>query len=104
MAVSRRSRTLIDSVDLELRHQLEVVRRGYDVVPFMAELKPVAGMLWKPIPDEMFAYLVRSDDYRPVLAGAAPTWFEVVADQGVLTLIIYRARADELFYVLAPDR
>ncbi len=67
MSVFRGNRTLIESVDAELLHQLEVVQRGDDVVPFMAELQPAAGMLWKPIPDEMFAYLVRSDDYRPVL-------------------------------------
>lgn len=93
---------MTDALELELAGRLGEIRSGYEIVPFMTGMLPVGELRWKPLPDEMLAILVNSGDYQPVLAGDPPTWFDITAPQGELTLVIYRALADEQFYALAP--
>lgn len=93
---------MTDALERELSERLRGIRSGHDVAPFMAAMHPVDGLGWRPLPDDMLRILVDADDYRPVVPGGDPTWFDLSGPDSAFTLVIYRASIDEQFYVLAP--
>jgi hypothetical protein len=71
-------------------------------LPFLTGMHVAGEMAFRPLPDDMLALILGSTDYRPVIAGADPTWFSVFGPDGHAEIIIYRATRDEQFYVVAP--
>lgn len=89
-------------VSAELAKALSNLVDTHDVLPFMTTLHTAVEMMFRPLPDEMLALVVESEDYRPVIAGADPTWLAISGPEGHAEIIVYRALCDEQFYVVAP--
>lgn len=55
----------------------------YNVLPFMTNIHSAKEMIFSPLPDEMLALVVESEDYKPVIAGADPTWLAISGQTGM---------------------
>lgn len=86
----------------ELTGVLSRLVARHDVLPFLTGMHVAGEMAFRPLPDDMLALIVGSGDYQPVMAGADPTWLSVFGPDGHAEIIVYRARRDEQFYVVAP--
>ena len=91
-----------DDLDAELSARLAEVRSTHDVVPFMGGLEAVALVAWQLLPPPMERVLASSPDYGAPAPGVGPVWLQISADDQAAELVIYRARADDRLYVLAP--
>jgi hypothetical protein len=94
-------------LDRELGSVLAGIRAGHDVIPFMAKMLPAADVRLATVPDDMMLLLRGSADFQALEPGAIPTWVRVFADTAdadEAELILYRARADGRYYVVAPNR
>lgn len=91
-----------DVVSVELIKALKALSSGHDTLPFMTRMYSASEMNFVPLPEAMLAPLVRSGDYKPIAPGEPPSWLDISSREGSVTLVLYRALCDELFYVLAP--
>ena len=92
-------------LDQELEGVIADIRAGHDVVPFMARMLPTSDVRLASVPGDMMLLIRGSTDFQALEPGAAPNWLRVFADTpdaDELELILYRARADGHYYVVAP--
>lgn len=93
----------MSDLERELGDVLTNIRRGHDVVPFMERMLSASDIRLTIMPDDMMHLLEGSADFRPLVPGAAPTWFQVSAEgDHAAELVIYRTRADVRYYIIAP--
>jgi len=92
----------MSTLDTELDARLSELARNHDVAPFMAAWFSMAEMQFRPLPEEMLEILAQSGDYRDLGPGVSPTWLQIASGDEALELILYRADANGLLYVLAP--
>ncbi|WP_176593117.1 hypothetical protein [Sphingobium sp. EM0848] len=78
------------------------VTSRHDVVPFLAKMLPVDGLVFQPLPPEMLEIICSSPDYQSVRPGAQPTWLQIATDDDFVELVVYRAEADGNYYILSP--
>jgi hypothetical protein len=91
------------TIDDELAGITADLRRGHDVLPFMAGLHAAQSLSLRPLPDEMRQVLESSDDYQSPAPGAGPVWFQIAGPDDGAELIVYRSIGDGRLYVMAPN-
>ena len=90
------------AVVAELTRVFSDLAAGHDVLPSLNGMHSAATMAFSALPDDMLGLIIDSGDYQPIGAGAPPTWLAISSPVGHIEMILYRARADEQFYVVAP--
>ena len=93
-------------LDEELNDVLSRLRSEYDAIPFMLAMHSSATLRLIELPQDMHGVISSSSDFSELLPGAAPTWVRLTAmtpDAPEAELVLYRARADDRYYVVAPD-
>ena len=86
----------------ELAEILRDLRSGHEVLPFLERLFESQTMSLKLLPGDMQSVLDSSVDWREPVPGESPAWLQLESESGNAELIVYRARADGMIYVMAP--
>jgi hypothetical protein len=89
-------------VAAELAGELALLRSGHEVASFMDRLVSVDAVRWRPLPADMAGLIASSPDYAEPAPGTGPHSLMISGGDGLVELVLYRARADGGLYVLAP--
>lgn len=92
----------MSEIEEELAAQLGRVRRERELVPCLLRLLSAEEVSWRVLPPEMLQLLCCSPDFRQPLPGAPAVTLQVSAGDQAAELVLYRATADGVVYVLAP--
>lgn len=95
---------MLMQIETELAEKLQAHRTGHDIVPFFNRWLPSSEVEFRPLPDEMLAILLNAPDFKPVCPGEEPTTLQIVTDDAEAEIVVYRAVADIVYYVLAPHQ
>ena len=93
---------VMDALADELTKVMRCLTQGHDVLPFMDRRTAVADLALKPLPEEMGRLLAQSVDYMSPQAGEGPVWLRLEGPHEGAEMIVYRAMADKVLYVVAP--
>ena len=92
----------MNEIKLELQRILDIVRRREQTIPLLAARYPVGEIEFRPLPAELLEIISASPDYVEIVPGEGPTWIKFIVDGAVFELVVYRALADDAFYILGP--
>ena len=92
---------MTDPLASELAAILERLQREHDILPFMEQLLSADEVGLVPLPEPMMEQLETSPDFTGIAPGKL-VWVALAAPDGAAAeLVIYRAEADGLHYVIA---
>ena len=95
-------RAAMNEVRLELQHILDTVRRREQTIPLLAARYPVGEIEFRLLPAELLDVISAAPEYVEIVPGEGPTWIKFIVDGAVFELVVYRALADDRFYILGP--
>ena len=88
----------------ELARAHAIVKRQHEIVTCWRTLYHPDELRFAPLPDDMWASITASPDYRELMAGGPPTLLNIAGEDEAVELMTYRAEADGQVYMLAPKR
>lgn len=90
------------NVQLELKSTLEAVRRHELTIPLLSARYAAGEVEFRPLPTDLLDIISASPEYVEIVPGEGPTWIKFIVDDNAFELVVYRALADDGFYILGP--
>lgn len=90
------------NIQRELKSTLEAVRRRELTIPLLSARYTPGEVEFRPLPSDLLDIISSSPQYVEIVPGEGPTWIKFAVDDKTFELVIYRALADDAFYILGP--